>query len=433
MCEPAGSGTRAYLRAQAREQRRVWGIEPMAPPALLARVGRWFAATLSRELAWQLSLLDGLLLGLWAAIGGRRHRLGRLVGMILGSTLLFHLRHAITAHRSAGAVEGALDGLPAAGSSPRMPLSHVLLPPLMFRASHLEIERGRVYSEPDGSPLRLDIYRPDPSIPAPAGSPPLRRPAIIQVHGGGWLSGSRLEQGIPLLNQMAALGWVGFNIDYRLSPQATWPDHIVDVKRAIAWVRVNAAELGIDPDLIAITGGSAGGHLSALAGVTANDPAFQPGFDEADTSLLAAVPFYGVYDLTNDAGHYYPELGTWAFEKVVMKRPLDGNRELYEQASPLHQVHPGAPPFLVIHGERDTLTPVGDARDFVARLEEVSDSGVRYIELPGAEHAFDLWPSVRTARVADGIGRFLGAIVSGRVPGPAPATAQSGRSPVPSV
>jgi acetyl esterase/lipase len=283
----------------------------------------------------------------------------------------------------------------------------------MLRAPHLEIERGRVYSEPDGSRLRLDIYRPDPSIPPAAGSLPERRPAIIQVHGGGWLSGSRLEQGIPLLNHMAALGWVGFNIDYRLSPRATWPDHIVDVKRAIAWVREHAAELAVDPERIAITGGSAGGHLTALAGLSVNDPAFQPGFERADTSLLAAVPFYGVYDLTNSAGHYYPELRDWAFEQVVIKLPLEGNREIYERASPRFRVHPGAPPFMIIHGERDTLTPVADARDFVMALQRMSRSEVRYIELPGAEHAFDLWPSVRTARVVDAIGRFLGAAVAG--------------------
>ena len=127
-------------------------------------------------------------------------------------------------------------------------------------------------------------------------------------------------------------------------------------------------------------------NLAALAGLSENDPRFQPGFEDADTSLLAAVPFYGVYDLTNSAGHYYPELREWAFEQVVIKLPLEGNREVYEQASPLFRVHPDAPPFMVIHGSRDTLTPVGDARDFTAALAAVSRSAVIYVELPGAEH-----------------------------------------------
>jgi acetyl esterase/lipase len=412
MGEPANSGTRAFLKAQAGEQRRILAIQPPAPPALLARVGRWFAATFTRELAWQLSLADGLLLAAWTAIGGLRHRLGRAIGTAIGLTLLFHLRHAITAHRSAGTVESALAGLPAAGDGPRVPLSHVAFPPLMFRSRHLQVERGRIFSEAGGVRLRLDIYRPDPSIAPPAPTADGRRPAVIQIHGGGWVSGSRFEQGIPLLNHLAALGWVGFNVDYRLSPQATWPDHIVDVKRAIDWVRDNADELGVDPKRIAITGGSAGGHLCALAGLSENDPAFQPGFEDADTSVLAAVPFYGIYDLTNSAGRYYPELREWALEQVVIKKPLEGNSEIYEQASPLFRVHPSAPPFMVIHGERDTLVPVGDARDLVAKLQELSNSEVRYVELPGAEHAFDLWPSVRTARVADAIGRFLGAVLA---------------------
>ena len=412
MGEPVNSGPGAFIRAQAREQRRVLSIEPRAPASLVARVWRWFGATFVRELAWQLSLLDGLLLGAWAAVGGLRHRLGRWIGAALGLTLLLHLRHAVTAHRSAATVEEALAGLPSAGDGPRMPLSHVALPPLMFRSNDVDIERGLVYSEADGTRLRLDVYRPHREVAPPRPASAERRPAVIQVHGGGWLSGSRFEQGIPLLNHLAALGWVGFNIDYRLSPQATWPDHIVDVKRAIAWVRENAAELGVDPERIAITGGSAGGHLTAVAGLSENDPDFQPSFERADTSVLAAVPFYGVYDLTNSAGHYYPQLREWAFERIVIKRPLDGNRELYERASPLFRVHPEAPPFMVVHGDRDTLVPVGDARDFVARLREVSRAEVRYVELPGAEHAFDLWPSVRTARVADAIGRFLGAVVA---------------------
>ncbi|MBL7660064.1 alpha/beta hydrolase, partial [Escherichia coli] len=94
------------------------------------------------------------------------------------------------------------------------------------------------------------------------------------------------------------LGWICVAINYRHSPRNTWPDHILDVKRALAWVKAHISEYGGDPDFIAITGGSAGGHLSSLAALTPNDPRFQPGFEEADTRVQAAVPFYGVYDFT---------------------------------------------------------------------------------------------------------------------------------------
>ena len=101
---------------------------------------------------------------------------------------------------------------------------------------------------------------------------------------------------------LAERGWVCVAVNYRLSPRGTWPDHIVDVKRAIAWVKAHIAEYGGDPDFVAITGGSAGGHLSSLAALTPNVAGFQPGFEDADTSVQAAVPFYGVYDFTNRDG-----------------------------------------------------------------------------------------------------------------------------------
>lgn len=410
---PGGvTGVRSFLRAQVREQLRLASIRPVAPPKLLWRVQRWFAATVIRELAWQLSLVNAAQLVVLVRFGGLRSRAGRIAALLLGALLGNNVRHALAAHRSAAGVERALEGLPA-DPGRKMPRSHLAVPALTFVARDVLRERGLVYGvEPGAGPggrdlkLRLDVYRAKPGTPGDLGG---LRPAVIQVHGGGWLAGSRYEQGIPLLNHLASRGWVGFNIDYRLSPEATWPAQIVDVKRAIAWVRSNASELGIDPDRIAITGGSAGGHLTALAALTANDPAFQPGFEEADTSVVAAVPFYGVYDLTNERGHYYPELQSWAFERVVLKKPLAGNEELYRAASPRFRVHAGAPPFMVIHGERDTLVPVADARDFVAELAAVSNSDVRYVELPGAEHAFDLWPSARTARIADAIARFLAA------------------------
>ena len=412
-----------FIRASLREQARLARIRPVAPPALLFRVGRWFTATVLRESAPQLALAGLVICALLVLIGATHAIVGVVAIVLAGLLVLAELRHAWLAHRSTARIEEALEGIERGEGAPRVPRSHLAIPPLAFVTRGVKRTRGVKFAEFDGIRLRLDVYR-------PAGDDPddhLVQPAVIQVHGGGWLSGSRYEQGIPLLNHLANVGWVGFNIDYRLSPQATWPDHIVDVKRAIAWVRENAEELGIDPEMICITGGSAGGHLTALAGLTANDPGFQPGFEEADTTVAAAVPFYGVYDLTNVGGHYYPELREWVFEKVVFKRTLDQAREVYRQASPTFQVHEDAPPFLVIHGDRDTLVPVGDARDFVARLREVSREPVRYVELPGAEHAFDLWPSERTARIAEGIGRFLTAVAESHGRGPTEdAVARSG-------
>ncbi len=336
---------------------------------------------------------------------GLRGRLSAALRALVGVAVVWEIRNVWLAHRSVARIDEALDDLDADEGEPRVPRSHLAVPPLMFVARGVRRERGIVFAEVDGTRLRLDVYR---NAADEAGGEP--RPAVIQVHGGGWFAGSRYEQGIPLLNHLAQVGWTGFNIDYRLSPEATFPDQIVDVKRAIAWVRENAEELRIDPEMICITGGSAGGHLTALAGLTENAPEYQPGFESADTSLAAVVPFYGIYDLTNASGFYYAGMRDWVLEQVVFKRPYSADPELFRSASPSFRVHADAPPFLVIHGERDTLVPVRDARDFVDRLRAVSERPVRYIELPAAEHAFDLWPSERTARIAEGIGRFLTAV-----------------------
>ena len=391
-------------------------IRPIAPPALLWRVGRWWWATVLRESAPQLALFGAVALAAtWVVkLPARLATTLRALSLV---ALLWELRNAWNAHRSVARIDEALEGVEVPGVSPRVPRSHLAVPPLAFVTRGVRRSRGvKFATAEDGTNLRLDVYRPADDDPADD----TLHPAVIQVHGGGWLAGSRYEQGIPLLNHLASVGWVGFNVDYRLSPEATWPAQIVDVKRAITWVRENAGELGIDPEMICITGGSAGGHLTALAALTPGDPAFQPGFEEADTRVAAAVPFYGVYDLTNANGHYYPELGEWVLERIVFKRPLAGNEELYRAASPAHRIHLEAPPFLVIHGDRDTLVPVGDARDFVERLREVSRERALYVELADAEHAFDLWPSERTARISEAIGRFLTAIAEreGREPPP---------------
>ena len=101
---------------------------------------------------------------------------------------------------------------------------------------------------------------------------------------------------------LAAKGWVCVAINYRLAPRDPFPAQIIDVKKGIAWIRENIASYGGDPDYIAITGGSAGGHLCALAALTPNDPEWQPGFEDVDTSVQVAIPHYGVYDLAGATG-----------------------------------------------------------------------------------------------------------------------------------
>ena len=220
--------------------------------------------------------------------------------------------------------------------------------------------------------------------------------------------GDKREQGIPLLNHMAAQGWVGFNVNYRLSPGVAMPDHVIDLNRGLAWIKEHADEYGIDPDFVCVTGGSAGGHLTAMMGLTANDPQLQPGFESADTSVAAAVPFYGIYDFT-DAGAFGsdPKLFRKFLEPIVMKAFLADEPEKFRDTSPIHHLRADAPPFFVVHGDKDTLAPVEDARTFVEQLRSVSGEPVLYGEMQGAQHAFEVFPSVRTARVIEGVERFL--------------------------
>ena len=383
--------------------RRVGALVKLgAPPVLLLRVARWMARFFAREFAFQYIAILIILIAIGLALGLQHGTLGITVLVALGLLLLAEIRFAWLAWSTTRAIEQELrDEIPGGPPESRFPKSHLWFPPLMLFARSVEVQRGVVFHSEEKRRVRLDIYR---SRERPADGQLL--PAVIQVHGGGWILGSRAEQGIPLLNHLAANGWIGFNVDYRLSPRATLPEHVVDVKRAIAWVREHAGELGVDPGRIAITGGSAGGHLTALAALTQNDPVLQPGFEEADTSVMAAVPFYGVYDLHDEARRYH-HLHDWLFSKVVLKQRVEDAPELYRDVSPTHRVTEDAPPFLIFHGDQDTLVPVDDARTFVKRLEEVSPRAVLYVEMPGAEHAFDIFPSLRTARVVECIERFL--------------------------
>ena len=369
----------------------------------LLLVPSFFAAWWTTELPLHLIVLTGAVDLLLLHAGA----LDRPVGVIGQGLLLLAWIGLAHIFRVAGRAEAALEAAFAVAERPLPPAhpyprAHLLVPPLMFWRRDVEVRRGVPFAEAGDQTLRLDIYRPR--------APGVRRPAIVQVHGGAWVIGFKEYQGIPLLTHLAANGWVGFNVDYRLSPRATFPDHLIDVKRAVAWIRAHADELGVDPDFIVVTGGSAGGHLSALMALTADDPEYQPGFEGADTTVQAAVVFYGVFDFTN---RRRPKPGTYRalLERVIMKRPMT-DEDAYARASPIERVHEAAPPVFVIHGDQDNLAPVKEARAFVEHLRERSEDLVLYAELPGAAHAFDIFPSTRTVVVIEAVERFLEAILA---------------------
>jgi acetyl esterase/lipase len=265
---------------------------------------------------------------------------------------------------------------------------------------------------------QLDVWRRS-DLPADAAAP-----VLFHVHGGAWTMGKKEGQGEPLMAHLAERGWVCVTANYRLSPRATWPDHIVDVKRALAWTKANIADHGGDPDFVVITGGSAGGHLCSLAALTPNLAEFQPGFEDADTTVAAAVPFYGVYDLVNRRGTSNVDLQRFLATRVF-KSQLSDDRERWELASPISHVGPHAPPFFVLHGTNDSLVPIEQGRAFVGELRDRSTRPVVYAELPGAQHAFEAMSSVRTHATVHAVERFLAVVRSEsgtRVPPAAPRT-----------
>lgn len=297
-------------------------------------------------------------------------------------------------------LEHGRDPMPA--TDPAVVRRRLVTGPMMTHAKVWRRERNVSYGE-FGRRNQLDIWARE-DLPADG-----RAPVLLQVHGGAWVIGNKDQQGIPLMAHMAERGWVCVAINYRLSPRSTWPDHIVDVKRALAWVKENIADHGGDPDFVAITGGSAGGHLSSLAALSANEPAFQPGFEDADTSVVAAVPFYGVFDWTNRDGTGLEGMDDF-LGKRVLKTSIEESPEVWDQASPMSWVGPDAPPFMVVHGANDTLVPVEQARSFAAMLRDASKEPVVYAELPGAQHAFEIFDSNRTFAAVGAVHRFLAAI-----------------------
>jgi len=289
----------------------------------------------------------------------------------------------------------------AAISQPARRRRHIGMPPNeLVRRRYVE-RTGTVQYGPHSRVNFADIWRRS-DLPRDG-----KAPVLLQVPGGAWAIGMRRPQAYPLLSHLAERGWVCVSIDYRVSPRHTWPDHIVDVKRALAWIRANIAEYGGDPDFIAITGGSAGGHLAALAALTPDDPQYQPGFEDVDTSVVAAVPIYGRYDWFTTKGSGRKEFIAF-LQKFVVKKRFGDNRQVYVDASPIKRLRPDAPPFFILHGKDDSIIPVPEGREFADAIRDASTSVVAYAEIPHAQHAFDFYyGSPRARYTAQAVEQFL--------------------------
>jgi acetyl esterase/lipase len=357
---------------------------PPGRPRMLARV-RWllgtalnapfvFCLVLAAATALAISSGDIDSPGAWAVVGAA---LVTMVGLVVVARRGLRTSSAVERALSQGlgpdwaaAVDAGID----ARRHPRLPLARIVLWPFPWLPRPGAVERIRNIRYGDaGRKNLLDLYR--------HRSHPSRAPTLVYVHGGGFFSGRKSFEARPLIHRLASHGWVCISANYRLRPAASFPDHLIDLKRVIAWVREHGEEYGADPESVFVAGSSAGGHMAAMAALTPNDPAFQPGFEDAETSVSGAITLYGYL------GNYYGQ---------------------GPESSPGAYVRTDAPPFFIAQGARDTYSPrfVEIARGFVEKLRSVSSSPVLYAELPGAQHSFDLFHSIPFEATIDGIEDF---------------------------
>jgi acetyl esterase/lipase len=230
-------------------------------------------------------------------------------------------------------------------------------------------------SEPAGyRPLHLDLH-------IPPGDGPF--PVVLWVHGGGWMSGSRVmlpETVAPygFHERMVARGYAVADVDYRLALEAAYPSQLVDVQSAIRWLRHYSGQLGLDPGRFAALGESAGAHLAMMAGLAG----------QGELALQAVVNWYGPAHLTfRDADDPASNLA------ILLGGPLSERMEFARWASPLHNLHDQAPPLLSVHGTDDDTVPVEHA---VLLTEGLRQLGVRadLITADGAGHCFQGHPDI---------------------------------------
>ena len=371
-------------------------------PGFLALAG-FMVSWLAGELVWHTTLLWWGLGALWLAEGGA-HGIG-LVGLAL---LLTPLDAILRSRSDARQLEHA--ARTRFGARWPASLEHPTWSRMWFFLFHTRnIRREKIAYGPERSHV-ADLYRPCSTSEHSAAT-------LIYVHGGGWVMGFRRWQGRILFRRLVARGWTVISVEYRLSPLGTWPAPIHDVKRAIAWVKEHPDITGWRPGRLAIAGNSAGGHLASLAAMTCNLPEFQPGFEHSDTSVDACQAWYGVHDIIDRHRRWRHRGLKHLWELLIAKRRFETDPSLFRAASPLEHALGGRPhpPFCLIHGTNDSLVPPINGRDMADTLGDAT-----FIEVPGAQHAFDVFWSPRAVTAVEMAALWLEQTIS---PVPSPPTA----------
>jgi acetyl esterase/lipase len=228
--------------------------------------------------------------------------------------------------------------------------------------STVNILQNVVYGSPDGRDLRLDVItRKTP--------PKALRPAIVFIHGGSWKFGGKGQfhrQAAWLADRFDIFGAC---IEYRLSGEAQFPAALQDAKCAVRWVRSVAKQYGIDPDRIAVCGGSAGGHLSAMMAVSSGVEEYEGNGGHADFSsdIQLAILFNGEFDMWDlvEKGSLMDAMDAF-FGGSSQKIP-----KRYDEASPIQRVTKDTPPMLFLHGDQDRCVSHEQALAMVKRLTEL--------------------------------------------------------------
>lgn len=351
----------------------VVAVVPVRRPRSLATAS-WLGGMFPNELPFVFALVV-VVPNVVASTAGPPSTRDRVTAVLTGVVVVALVVIVGRALRTRAVVRRALldalgEGAP--GVRRRRRWCRILLTPWPLRPRAVTRVANVVYGD-RGSEQRLDVYR-HRSLPRDA-------PTLIHLHGGGFRQGRKSREARALLFRLADQGWTCVSADYHLSrtPAEGFPTHLVDVKRLLAWARTDGRDHGIDPDCLVLSGSSAGAHLTAMAALTANVPAFQPNFEQVDTSIAGAIGLGGYYG------------------------GLDGTDT--SSSSPLAHRGP-VPPFFVVHGDRDTSTPAAGARRLVEHLRAEPGAVVAHAELPGGQHAFDLFASIRFEGVVDGIEAF---------------------------